>query len=341
MPELRQNIATREWVIIATERAKRPDSFLDPERPLTQARPPRVATCPFCPGNEKMTGTPSFSIPMAPSAHAADENSRWAVRIVPNKFAALDHGADLVRVSHGVERMMHGFGVHEVLVESPLHNTTTALQTDVEVYHSLYAFRERGKQLARDSRVMLTIYFKNHGASAGTSQEHPHCQLIAVPVVPHSIRVRLNDALAYFDEHGRCAFCDMVQQEVKTAQRVIREGKHFVSFIPYAALSPFHIWIVPRRHMSLYTQSTDAELEDLAMVLRDTLARLYTGLRDPDYNFAIRTAPNHEPASRSFHWYLSVVPKVSKMAGFEMGSGMFINTALPEHSARFLRDVKL
>jgi UDPglucose--hexose-1-phosphate uridylyltransferase len=332
MPELRQNVATREWVVIATERAKRPENFVSPEHALTESRPAHVADCPFCPGNEHMTEPPILSI---------DDGVGWALRIVPNKFPALSSNAGVERSFCGIERRMAGFGFHEVLVESRQHNTTTALLSDLEVVRLLFAFRKRGKALAEDSRLMMAIYFKNHGPSAGTSLAHPHCQLIGVPVVPHTVRARLQDALAYFDEHGSCAFCDMWRQELEAGARVIVAGKHCLSFIPFAALSPFHIWIVPTRHMPLFTQATNAEIEDLAEVLRVTLAKLYHGLRDPDFNFAIRNAPTHEGTSRSFHWYISIVPKVSKMAGFEVGTGMFINPSLPERSAEFLRNVAL
>jgi UDPglucose--hexose-1-phosphate uridylyltransferase len=332
MSELRQNVATREWVVIATERAKRPEHFIAPERMLTERLPAHVADCPFCPGNEPMTEPATLSI---------EAGGEWALRLVPNKFPALSSTAPAERILCGLERRINGFGFHEVLVESRRHNATTALLSDLEVVRILYAFRKRGKVLAEDSRLMMTIYFKNHGATAGTSLEHPHCQLIAVPVVPHTVRARLQDALAYFDEHGSCAFCDMWRQELEAGTRIIATGKHCLAFIPFAALSPFHIWIVPTRHMSLFTQATNAEIEDLAEVLRVTLARLYYGLRDPDYNFAIRNAPTHDGTSRSFHWYLSIVPKVTKMAGFEVGTGMFINPSLPEHSAEFLRNVVL
>ncbi len=332
MPELRQNIATKEWVVIATDRARRPADFADPKRPLTQARPARSDTCPFCPGNERASGAPALEV---------RRDGRWEVRVVPNKYPALTEKTDLERHFQGIARRMSGFGVHEVLIESPLHNTTTALLADEEVARALRAMRERGRELAKDPRLAMTVFFKNHGAAAGTSLEHPHCQMISLPVVPHQIRQRLADAMAYFDETGTCVYCDMVWQEVQAGARVVVQGAHFAAFLPYAALSPFHLWILPRRHMPIFTQVSDEEVDDLARVLRETLARLYFGLCDPDFNYVIRSAPFHEEHSLSFHWYLSIVPKVTKVAGFELGSGMFINTALPEESAAFLREVKL
>jgi UDPglucose--hexose-1-phosphate uridylyltransferase len=330
MSEIRQNLATREWVIIATERANRPGEFVDPKRPLCQERPPWVETCPFCPGNEPLT---------EPSTLCVEEEGRWVLRAFPNKYPALCEVPDVRRTFQGIERRMSGFGVHEVVVESPRHNLTTALQSDAEVARTLFALRDRGRAMARDRRLMLTIYFKNHGASAGTSLEHPHCQMISLPVVPHHVRARLKEAVVYFDEYGSCVFCDMWRLEQEAQVRIVVDSPHFLAFVPYAAFSPFHTWILPKRHMPLFIQATEEEIEDLGRVLRATLAKLYHGVRDPDFNFVVRTAPLSEEQSRSFHWYVSLVPKVTRAAGFELGTGMFINTSLPEESAKFLREI--
>lgn len=331
MSELRQNAATHEWVIIATERAKRPDEFAEERREWTAQRPERVEGCPFCPGNEQVSGPPSYAV---------EEDGGWVLRVLPNKFPALSAAADTERCLSGIQRRMGGFGVHEVLVESPRHNVTTALMDEAGVARTLFAFRARGLQFAHDERLLMTVFFKNHGARAGSSQEHPHCQMVATPVVPRDVRHRLNDAAQYFDERGSCPYCDMWKQELIAGERVVAESRHHVAFVPYAALSPFHTWILPKRHAPLFVQTSDEELEDLARVLRETLRRVYFGLKDPDFNYVIRTAPSYQVASRSFHWYLSIVPRVTRSAGFELGSGMFINSSLPEESARFLREVK-
>lgn len=330
MPELRQNIATREWVIIATERARRPDQFVDPKHALTETRPAHVAGCPFCVGNEHLTDAPTLVLP---------EQGAWQVRVVPNKFPALAQGEGLDRDFEGVRRRMSGFGVHEVLVDAPQHNATTALQTEQQVALGLGALATRGRALARDKRVQITVTFKNHGASAGMSLEHPHSQMLSLPVVPNHVRERLRDAAAHFDEAGTCVFCDMWREELGLGSRVILENEHFVAFVPYAAFSPFHTWIVPKRHMPLFIQTEPAELEALGAALRSVLRSFYFGLHDPDFNFVVRSAPYHEERSQSFHWYLSVVPRLTRTAGFEIGSGMYINTSLPEDSARFLREV--
>lgn len=332
MPEIRQNIATKEFVIIATERAKRPEEFAAGQHTFTHERPPRVATCPFCPGNETMTPDPSYVL--------SDDKGAWKLRIVPNKFCALSPDAAGERQEERVVRRTGGYGFHDVLVESTLHNTTTALLSPADVTATLVALRDRSRQLATDPRIHQIIPFKNHGESAGTSLEHPHCQLIAMPVVPSQIRLRLEEAMRYYDEHGRCVLCDMARWESEARERVIVEDDHFVAFILYAAFSPFHIWIVPRRHNPLFTAVTDEELSSLGSILKMTLLKLYVGLGDPHYNYLIRMAPLTFDKVHWSHWYLSIVPRVSKSAGFELGSGMSINTALPEASAAFLRGVE-
>lgn len=329
MPELRQNIATKEWVIIATERAKRPEEFVQPPRPLSENRPEWEADCPFCPGNEEL----DLEIMCIP------EQGPWQLRIVRNKFQALQREGERLRTFDGVHRQISGVGYHEVLVESPRHNTCPALESSVEVSLMLEAFKIRGKEIGQDSRIQQIIYFKNHGERAGTSLAHPHTQLIGLPIVPYHIRARTEEARRYFDDTGRCVFCHMLSDELKDGHRIVAKSRFFVAFIPYAALSPFHIWILPRRHESSFLNATAHELADLGELLNRVLRKLYVGLRDPDYNYVIRSAPLHDPGPEYLHWYVTIIPRVTRSAGFELGSGMFINVALPGTSAAFLRTI--
>jgi UDPglucose--hexose-1-phosphate uridylyltransferase len=329
MPELRQNIATKEWVIIATERAKRPEDFVQPARPLTEDRPEQEADCPFCPGNEE----PDLEVMRVP------EHGPWQLRVVRNKYPALQREGERVRTFDGVHRQISGVGYHEVLVESPSHNTCPALESATEVALTLETFKIRGREMAQDRRIEQIIYFENHGEHAGTSLAHPHTQLIGLPVVPFSIRSRIEEARRYLDDMGCCVFCHMLDDELKDGSRIVAKSKHFVAFILYAAFSPFHLWILPRRHKASFLDATAYELADLGQLLRQVLRRLYVGLRDPDYNYVIRSAPTRDPGYEYLHWYVTVVPRVTQSAGFELGSGMFINTALPEASAAFLRAV--
>lgn len=330
MPELRQNLATKEWVIISTERARRPEDFIEPDRERVDQRPEYVANCPFCPGNEEIE-LEKLRIPA---------EGDWQVRVVRNKFPALQEEGPRVRQSEGVNRSISGVGYHEVLIESRRHNTCPALQRADEIERTLMAFRMRGQALNQDPRIEQIIYFKNHGPSAGTSLAHPHTQLLALPVVPFSIRARMEEARRYFDDQGTCVICTMREEEARDGQRIIVNSDHFSAFIPYAAYSPFHIWIIPRRHSPSLLDATPEEIRDLSVVLRDVLRRLYYGLNDPDYNYVIRSAPKQEFGSPYIHWYVSIVTRISRTAGFELGSGMFINTSMPEESARFLREVR-
>jgi UDPglucose--hexose-1-phosphate uridylyltransferase len=328
MPELRQNLATREWVIIATERAKRPEQFAMPRRERVEDLPPYDALCPFCPGNEELD-LERLRVPA---------EGEWELRVVGNRYPALRENGPIVRQLDGVHRSLPGVGYHEVVVESRLHNTCPAIEQVDEVERTLRAFQLRGEAYSADERVEQIVYFKNHGPTAGTSLLHPHAQVIALPVVPYTIRTRAAEARRYFDDHGECVICRMREDESEAQLRIVAETEHFSAFIPYAAFSPFHLWIVPRRHAASYLDATPEEVRDLAVLLRDMLRRVYYALNDPDYNYVIRTAPQCEHTARHLHWYTAIVPRVTQTAGFELGSGMFINTALPEESAQFLRE---
>ncbi len=329
MPELRQNMATKEWVIIATERARRPSDFVQPSHVLTEEHPQWDPGCPFCPGHEE----DAQEIMRIPSY------GPWQVRILTNKYPALQQQGERVRIFSGVHRQITGVGYHEVVVEAARHNSCAALQTPEEVALVLEAFRIRSKEIAQDPRIEQIICFKNHGQLAGTSQSHSHAQIVALPIVPFAIRTRIEEARRYFDDTGRCAYCHMLSEEMKDGIRIVAENPSFVAFVLYAAFSPFHIWVMPRRHKSSFLHTTTQELVDLGRIMHLVLRKFYLGLRDPDFNYAIRTAPLHDPGTDYLHWYITVVARVTNTAGFEMGSGMYINTTLPEQSAEFLRSV--
>ena len=336
MPELRYNMVTRQWVIIASERARRPEEFSQKEekKPLPAYDP----QCPFCPGNEAMT--PPATLEFAPRQGEGGRGAAgWQVRAVPNKFPALSAEGELVRHKEGLKRTLTGVGIHEVIVETPVHNRTTALLTDEEMVQVLDAYQQRYRDISNDPRVAQITLFKNHGAAAGTSLEHPHSQLIGTPIIPMEVRDRMETALHFYDEEGECLFCRTLEDETEEGARVVLEGEHFTAFIPFAALSPFHTWIYPKRHSASFAAMNEAEKGDLARILRRMLRKLHDGLGNPDFNYSIRSAPHDAAAVKYYHWYLSIVPRVTRLAGFELGSGMFINIALPEESARFLRGV--
>lgn len=330
MPELRLNQITKEWVIIATERAKRPEDFKSKAR--KKRRPSFVETCPFCPGNEERTPEEVFRV---------SDGDQWKIRIVPNKFAALYKDVKRVRVNEGLKHTVSGFGIHEVLIETPLHNMTTALLPLDQVSEIIRTYKRRFIEIHSKPQIGHVILFKNHGERAGTSLEHPHSQIIGTPVTPFQIRGRIEEAVRYFDITGECLICKTLAEEREEGKRIVFETEHFSCFIPYAALSPFHMWIFPKRHTAAFSDISEAEMLDLALNLKTVLAKIYYGLNNPDFNYAIRSNRPEDARSEYFHWYISIVPRVSTVAGFELGSGMYINTALPEENAKFLRDVQI
>jgi len=332
MPELRQNRFTKEWVIIATERAKRPKDMVVLRAP--RSLPSFDAKCPFCPGNEKCTPPEVLRV-------AAPGNGRWLVRVVPNKFAALQPELTPHRVVERSHRTVNGFGVHEVVIETPDHSQATALMSDAQVASVFRALKARCTDLSLDSRIANITIFKNHGMDAGTSLEHPHSQLIATPVISSQVRSRLYEALRHYDEFGECIFCSAVDEELQDKSRLVVVTDHFVALQPFASYTPFCTHIYPRRHMANFADIGGQETSDLAHVLRLVLAKLYYGLHDPDFNFTIRSAPAECSGVKYYHWYVSIIPRLTRVAGFELGSGMYINTVLPEAAAEFLREVNV
>ncbi len=329
MPELRQNFFTKEWVIIATERAKRPEQLVSqhtPRHPVAFS-----PNCPFCPGNEANTPPEILRVP---------SNGAWQARVIPNKFAALSREAEPKREIHRSRRKIGGFGVHDVIVETPDHSQVIARMPDQEVANILRCYKARYDDLSLDSRIAHITIFKNHGADAGTSLEHPHSQLIASPVISYQVRQRVQEALRHYDDYGECMFCQMVEEEMQEKERIVMVTEHFVALELFASYTPFYTHVYPRRHMASFGDISVPEINDLARVLRMVLAKVYYGLNDPDFNFTIRSAPEEYVGVKYFHWYLSIIPRLTRVAGFELGSGMFINTVLPEAAAEFLRNVK-
>jgi UDPglucose--hexose-1-phosphate uridylyltransferase len=331
MPELRQNFFTKEWVIIATERAKRPEE-LATHRPH-QTVPAFVENCPFCPGNESKT-------PPEVMRYPANTNEPWAVRVIPNKFAALSSESQPTRSLEHLRRRVEGFGFHEVIIDSPDHSSAMALLPDAQVARILEVFKDRYNFLRSDNRIHHVTIFKNHGTDAGASMQHPHSQLIATPVIPSQVRHRLQEALRHYDDAGECMFCQMVASEIQDQTRMVIKSEHFAAMEVFASATPFATHIFPLRHMATFGEITAAEISDLASVLRTLLAKIYVGLENPDLNYTIRSGPSDYVGARHFHWYVSVIPRLTRVAGFELGSGMFINTVLPEAAAEFLRNIK-
>jgi UDPglucose--hexose-1-phosphate uridylyltransferase len=328
MSELRFNRVTGDWVIVTTDRAAQPEDFIRPGTP--RDIPGYVASCSFCPGNEAATET----------VYSEPSGANWSVRIIRNPLPALQPDSDHGLAGGQMNRRIRGFGYHEIVIETPEHNKFLWNRPAEEIRSVLSAMKGRYLAIAEDERVALVVLYKNHGSGAGSSVEHPHCQILATPVVPNDVRRRSVDALRYFDENGQCMFCAMIREELAEGQRIVHLSENFVSFLPFAAASPFHIWMMPLRHSPDFGWTMNGEIMDLAEHLRVLLRKICLGLNNPDFNFVIRSMVQRYSDLRSFHWYLSIVPRVSLPAGFELGSGMFINAGVPEKSAEFLRNVK-
>lgn len=329
MPEFRQNMLTKEWVIIASERAKRPADFRAKEearRPVPEFN----AGCPFCPGNEAQTPPATLTI---------ERGGKWAVRAVPNKFAALQN--DVAFQPERVGRFLKapGYGIAEVIVETPRHDLSLATMDEESVAMVINAYKQRYRSAAEGKQICFVNIFQNHGVRAGTSLEHPHAQLIATPIIPPHVRNPIEQAVRYYDAHGQCIYCAMLAEEIHRQERVILETDHFVSYAPYASRTPFEVRIMPKDHRASFGDLDDRESADFARLLRNILARIYRGLNNPDYNFIIRSAPVGDENAKYFHWYLVIIPKLTTPAGFEIGTGIYINVTYPEHCAEFLRNI--
>jgi UDPglucose--hexose-1-phosphate uridylyltransferase len=329
MPELRKDPILGRWVIISTERGRRPSDFTPEERK------PAGGFCPLCEGNEDRTppevlafrydGTP----PNTPG---------WSLRVVPNKFPALRIEGDLNREGDGLYDKMNGIGAHEVIIETPLHHETLATLPLKAVELVLRAYRQRVVDLRRDPRFQYVIIFRNHGNAAGASLSHPHSQLIALPILPRRVREEIEGARNYFNYKDRCVFCDIIRQELQQRKRIINENRFFVSIAPFASSFPFETWILPKMHSPNFAFMESFPYEEAAQILQDTLRRMNQVLTDPPYNYIIHNSPYPDRDRDNYHWHIEITPKLTKIAGFEWGTGFYINPTPPEEAAEYLRE---
>ncbi|WP_406676722.1 galactose-1-phosphate uridylyltransferase [Moorella sp. ACPs] len=332
MPELRQDPVSERWVIIATERAKRPSDF----KPSHNEKKGN-AGCPFCPGHEKETPPEVLAFR---AANTEPDTPGWQVRVVPNKFAALVAGGEVSSESKGVYRAMTGTGVHEVIIEGPDHDTFFADLAPEHAAQVLKAWRQRYLQLEQDKRLQYIQLFKNHGPTAGASLEHPHSQLIATPLVPAAVNEEMTRIKAYWQEKESCLFCDLMEAELETGTRVVAFNKEFLAFCPFASRFPMEMWIIPRRHQASFGACEDEQLVQLAAILQDTLGRLKQAANDPPFNLVLHTAPLRQEDS-IYHWHFELLPRLTIVAGFEWGTDMYINPTPPEIAAQSLNEISL
>ena len=329
MPELRREPISGRWVIVATERAARPTDFEKNPQII------KSSSCPFCEGNEDKT---------PPEILAYRDNGTmpntggWRVRVVPNKFPALQIEGDQNKRGDGIYDMMSGIGAHEVIIESPRHIQSLTSLDNGNVEEVLLCYRDRLIDLKSDKRFVYGLLFKNVGVSAGASLDHTHSQLIVTPIVPQLVANEMENARIFYQLRERCLFCDMIQQEIDTDSRIIILTDSFVAFVPFASRFPYEIWILPRKHEAHFENLQKIELDELAKVLKGALTRLEAALDLPPYNYIIHSAPFDINGSDSFHWHIEIIPRLTNTAGFEWGTGFYINPMPPEQAAETLRN---
>jgi UDPglucose--hexose-1-phosphate uridylyltransferase len=327
MPQLRKDPVTKRWVIIVHEQAKGPADF--PALPA----PRRGNSCPFCPGKEGSTPPEVLSYR---EANTLPNEPGWQVRVVPNRYPALQIEGDLDRTGIGLYDMMNGVGAHEVIIESPDHEAGFDVFDVPQVLRIVGAYVDRYRDLRRDRRFRYILLFKNHGAAAGASLDHPHSQLIATPIIPKRVMEEVEGARQYYYYKERCVFCDVIRQELAAGIRIINENESFVALAPFASRFPFETWITPKDHKASFGDIEDHEQESFADILHGTLRRLIRTLGNPPFNFIIHTSPCDEHCAEYYHWHLEIMPRLTKVAGFEWGSGFYVNPVPPESAARYL-----
>jgi len=331
MPELRQDPITGRWVVVAKERAKRPDDFLRRGGTIPQV-------CPFEYGHESMTPPETLAFRQD---NSTPNTPGWAVRVVPNKFPAFtpeNHEEESVR---GLFRSRKAYGAHEVVIHGPDHDLSLATYPVEQVAEVLRAYKLRYEYHKSQPYGRYVQIIINHGKEAGASLEHSHSQLFVVPLIPDLFKAQLQKTTEYYDRNKRCVYCDVIASEIADGVRGIEKSKHFISFVPYAAKLPFETWIVPLQHKPHFETLSDDERFDLASIFRRSLRRFYVGLNDPPFNMYLHTGPPGYERTESYHWHMSLTPKLTTPAGFEMGTGMTINITIPEEAAEFLRNVSI
>ena len=341
MSELRWDPLKLHWIIIASERGRRPQDFHQ-ETDL-QA----ITSCPFCYGNEDKTPAELFVI--RPSGPPNGPN--WKVRVIPNKYPVLHVEGELKSRGYGLYDVMEGIGAHEVIIETPDHHKGLADLSPDDITNVLRAYRARLLDLRQDFRLRYMVLFKNHGIRAGATLHHSHSQLIAVPLTPPVAATELKVCRDFYSSKERCIFCELIQFELAEGDRVVKEFANYVTLTPYASSLPFELRLYPKQHGHDFALLSDAQLAELSIALKDMLTRLKVVLKDPPYNFILHTAPPmHQrlgkpdywgSLSYDYHWHIELIPRLTQVAGFEWGTGFFINPTAPEDAAAFLRDANV
>jgi UDPglucose--hexose-1-phosphate uridylyltransferase len=295
--------------------------------------------CPFCYGNENFT---PIEIEAISDIKRQPNTPGWKVRVIPNKFAALRIEGELNKRAMGMYDLSHGIGAHEVIVETQEHTKQLEDLPDTDVESVLKVYRSRSLDLRKDKRFKYLMIFKNFGAAAGATQEHSHSQLIALPMVPKNVKEEVKGAQAFYEYRERCIFCDMLAyEEENTKERIVAENEHFVAFCPLSSRFSFETWIVPRDHCPDFGDMAPQHTIFMAKILKETLNRLKKVLGQHAYNYLIHSSPVNIDPSPAYHWHLEIMPKLSRIAGFEWGSGFYVVNTPPELAAKLLKEAAI
>ncbi|MGE5575264.1 MAG: galactose-1-phosphate uridylyltransferase [Ignavibacteria bacterium] len=337
--ELRKDYLLDRWVVIATERSRRPTDLSKPKQETA-----KTATCPLCPGNEKMTPPATMlyqkeggKIIRSQDPPTGERPKNWLVRVIPNLYPAFSppkQPGDEKQIFRG-DYLLNAIGHHEVIVESPNHNEHPSDTELPQLELVIRAYIERFKELSAKPYVKHVSIFRNHGLEAGASLSHAHSQIIGTPMVPTLLREEQKASTVFYEDHGKCLFCDIMEGETE-GPRMVSEDEDFVVLAPYASINPMEFWIIPKRHSPNILNLSEVEVAAFAKTLKSSLKALKDLVSDPPYNYGIHLSINPQ-AQESYHWHLEVYPKLATWAGFEKSTGCFINTVTPETAAESFR----
>lgn len=339
MSELRKDPVSKRWVIFSPERAHRPSDYKKKDDECSIDMNEDISNCPFCEGKEKVSGKEILAYEKVPGREP--NSPGWWVRVLENKYPALKDEKKLGKKGLGIYDKMNGNGRHEIIVETPKHFKCLSELEEYEIEKVLMAYKDRYLDIKQDEDIKYILIFKNYGKEAGASLEHSHSQLIATPVIPKKVETELHGAKDYYNFRDRCVFCDIVNQEIADKERIVEENDTFISFVYFAGRFPYETWILPKEHSSNFEEITKKEIKDLASIMKNTLHRIKMVLGNPHYNFVFHTLPIKEKDKFYYHWHIEIMPKLTKVAGFEWGTGFYINPALPEEAAKLLREHKI
>lgn len=331
MVELRRDPIRNKWVIINTNR------ILDCDLGISAHKHVDEKICPFCYGNEYMTPFPIVS-QNKDGQHVSDK--KWDVRVIPNKNPILAVEGNLSRRPEGMFDVMTGIGANEVIIETSNHNKQVYSFTNEELSNVIKVLQGRIKDLKNDIRLEYILPFKNYGQAAGEIISHSNIQLVAMPIIPKNVKEEIEVSKKYYEIKERCLLCDIIDQELKAKSRIVCENNNFVALTPFASISPFEVWILPKEHAEDFKNINSGKVYELSQISIEVLKRIYKALDDCAYNMVMHILPLKQDYLSYYHWHIEIVPKISRTTGFDVGTGIAVNQVLPEEAAKFLRDIK-